>query len=71
MAAPADPNEPYDDTVRFLTPGDYVDMGNGERMESEDFGNVMIYVYTQNGMHEIMKLNPSAIHGGVFVIRLK
>lgn len=62
-----------DDTGRFLTPGDYVGIGNGKRMEEEDWGNVMLYVYnnSHHGMHEILKLNPSAIHGGVFVIRLK
>ena len=65
MAAPADPNEPYDDTVRFLTPGDWVDMGS-ERMECEDFDIMPIPMNDS-----IMKLNPSAIHGGLFVIRLK
>lgn len=70
MAAPADPNEPYDDTVRFLTPGDYVDMGD-HRIEYENMDQIPIYVHTQTNADEIMKLNPSAIHGGVFVIRLK
>jgi len=65
MAAPADPNEPYDDTVRFLNPGDWVDMGD-HRMECEDFDTMSIPVN-----ESIMKLNPSAIHGGVFVLRLK
>ena len=70
MAAPADPNEPYDVTVRFLTPGDYVDMGD-HRIEYEEMDHIPIYVHTQTNADEIMKLNPSAIHGGVFVIRLK
>jgi hypothetical protein len=68
MAAPADPNEPYDDTVRFLNPGDWVDMGNGERMKCDGF-DIMPIRLTE--MHEIMKLKSRAIHGGVFVIRLK
>ena len=65
MAAPADPNEPYDDTVRFLNPGDWVDMGNGERMECEDFDTMTI---NMKDMHAILSMKPSAIHGGVFII---
>ena len=65
MAAPEDPNEPYDDTVRFLNPGDWVDMGNGERMECEDFDTMTI---NMKDMHAILSMKPSAIHGGVFII---
>jgi len=65
MAAPEDPNEPYDDTVRFLNPGDWVDMGD-HRMECEDFDIMSIPMNDS-----MMKLNPRAIHGGVFVLRLK
>ncbi|NBQ46996.1 MAG: hypothetical protein EBU33_00865 [Sphingobacteriia bacterium] len=68
MAAPEDPNAPYDDTVRFLNPGDWVDMGNGERMECDGF-DIMPIRMTE--MHEIMKLKSRAIHGGVFVIHCK
>ena len=68
MAAPVDPNEPYDDTVRFLTPGDYVDMGD-HRIECEDFDMLSITIMKwMTEMHEIMKLKPNAIHGGVFII---
>jgi len=70
MAAPADPNEPYDDTVRFLNPGDWVDMGNGERMECENFDTTSIKMMTigMKDLHKILSLKPSAIHGGVFII---
>jgi len=68
MAAPEDPNAPYDDTVRFLNPGDWVDMGNGEHMECDGFDIMPIRMME---MHEIMKLKSSAIHGGVFVIHCK
>ena len=68
MAAPEDPNAPYDDTVRFLNPGDWVDMGNGERMECDGFDMMPIRM---TEMHEIMKLKSRAIHGGVFVLHCK
>ena len=68
MAAPEDPNEPYDSTVRFLNPGDWVDMGYGDRMECDGFDTMPIRL---TEMHAIMKLKPRAIHGGVFVIHCK
>jgi len=49
----------------MVASGDWVDMGDS-RMECENFDTMSIPMNDS-----MMKLNPNAIHGGVFVIRLK
>lgn len=66
LAASDDPNVPYDWTPKFLEPGDWVDMGGGIRIECHDNDITII-----NDLHDIMKLNPSSIHGGFFEIYAK
>jgi len=65
LAASDDPNVPYDWTPTFLEPGDWVDMGD-RRIECDD--DDIIIISLKNGSRGIMKLNPSAIHGGYFEI---
>ena len=54
-------------TPRFLEPGDWVDMGD-RRIECDDDDIKIISM--KNGSHDIMKLNPRAIHGGYFEINI-
>ena len=65
LAASDDPNVTYDWTPKFLEPGDWVDMGD-RRIECDD--DDIIIISLKNGSRGIMKLNPSAIHGGYFEI---
>lgn len=58
---------PYDSTPHFLEPGDWVDMGD-RRIECDDDDIKIISM--KNGSHDIMKLNPCAIHGGYFEINI-
>ena len=51
-----------------LSPGDWVDMGNGERTTC-DGSDIMPIRMTE--MHPIMKLKSRAIHGGIFVLHCK